>query len=64
LQSQGRAELCLTAGALEEDDQVTGYSERHRTAEILSTSASARSIPAVTPAEVQTGPSHTKIGSG
>src|SRR6516162_7152364 len=29
-----------------------------------STSASARSIPAVTPAEVHTEPSHTKIGSG
>ena len=35
LQGQGRAELRLSAGALEENDEVAGHGERHRTAEIL-----------------------------
>ena len=29
LQCQGSAELCLSAGTLEKNDQVAGYSERH-----------------------------------
>jgi hypothetical protein len=35
LQSQSRAELCLPAGTLEEDDQLAGQGERHGAAEVL-----------------------------
>ena len=35
LQRQGGAELCLSAGSLEKDDEVTGYGERNRAPEVL-----------------------------
>ena len=55
---------CAAARPLEEHDQMSRDVERDRASEISSTSASDRSMPAVTPAEVHTGPSCTKIGSG
>jgi len=35
LQGQGGAELCLTTGTLEENDEVAGHGERHGTTEVL-----------------------------
>ena len=61
---RGGAELRLAAGPLQEHDQPAGDGEGDVAAEVLLDQREARSMPAVTPAEVQTSPSRTKIGSG
>ena len=58
------AELRLAARALQEDDQVLRDPAGQAGPWSCSTMASARSMPAVTPADVDTSPSHTKIASG
>ena len=59
------AELGLAAGALEEEDEPAGgLDARSRGRGPPRPCASARSMPEVTPAEVQTSPSRTKIGFG
>ena len=58
------AELGLAAGALEEEDQPARDLQRDLAPRSSSTSARERSMPEVTPAEVQTSPSRTKIGLG
>jgi hypothetical protein len=65
LQRQGRAEPRLSARPLQKEHEIPRDRERDAAAQILlsCTRASARSIPAVTPADVQTEPSRTKIGS-
>jgi hypothetical protein len=60
LQRQGSAELRLSTGTFEENDQVAGDGKRHGTAEVLFHKRQGQIDPAVTPAEVQTRPSPTK----
>ena len=57
LQRQCGAELRLAAGAFQKHHEMTCDGQRDARPRSSSTSASARSMPAVTPAEVQTSPS-------
>ena len=59
-----RAELRLSARSLEEHDELASDREGESRPWSSSTRARHRSMPAVTPAEVATLPSRTKIGSG
>lgn len=64
LRGELRTELGLVARPPQKDDEVSGDGERDLPAEVLLDESEERSMPAVTPADVASFPSRTKIGSG
>ena len=62
LQGQGFAELRLSAGTLEEDNEVARHGERHGAAQVFLHERQRQVDPRRHPESAE--PSHTKIGSG